>query len=81
MTLASEEPLGDALPRTVCFLGAASQGAEASLPSQMNMESKTGMPPKEIILNIHSVAFCSPAKSLTFSGLMENPLVDEKLKS
>ena len=28
-----------------------------------------------------SVAFCSPAKSLTFSGLMENPLVGKKLKS
>ena len=26
------------------------------------------------------VAFCSPAKSLTFSGLMENPLVGKKLK-
>ena len=28
-----------------------------------------------------SVAFCSPAKSLTFSGLMENPFVGKKLKS
>ena len=28
-----------------------------------------------------SVAFCSPAKSLTFSGLVENPLVGKKLKS
>ena len=27
------------------------------------------------------VAFCSPAKSLTFSGLMENPFVGKKLKS
>ena len=27
-----------------------------------------------------SVAFCSPAKSLTFSGLMETPLVGEKFK-
>ena len=27
------------------------------------------------------VAFCSPAKSLTSSGLMENPLVCKKLKS
>ena len=27
------------------------------------------------------VAFCSPAKSLTFSGLVENPLVRKKLKS
>ena len=26
----------------------------------------------------NSVAFCSPAKSLTFSGLMENPLVGKK---
>ena len=31
--------------------------------------------------NKNSVAFCSPAKSLTFSGLMENPLVGKKLKS
>ena len=30
---------------------------------------------------LFSVAFCSPAKSLTFSGLMENPLVGKKLKS
>ena len=29
----------------------------------------------------NSVAFLSPAKSLTFSGLMENPLVGKKLKS
>ena len=28
-----------------------------------------------------SFAFCSPAKGLTFSGLMENPLVGKKLKS
>ena len=28
-----------------------------------------------------SVAFCSPAKSLTFNGLMENPLVGKKLFS
>ena len=28
-----------------------------------------------------SVAFCSPAKSLTFSGLVESPLVGKKLKS
>ena len=28
-----------------------------------------------------SVAFCSPAESLTFSGLMENPFVGEKLES
>ena len=28
-----------------------------------------------------SVAFCSPSKSLTSSGLMENPLVGQKLKS
>ena len=28
-----------------------------------------------------SVAFCSPAKSLTFRGLMENPLVGNRLKS
>ena len=28
-----------------------------------------------------SVAFCSPAKSLTFSGLVENPLVGKQLKS
>ena len=27
------------------------------------------------------VAFCSPAKSLTLSGFMENPLVGKKLKS
>ena len=27
------------------------------------------------------VASCSPAKSLTFSGSMENPLVGKKLKS
>ena len=27
----------------------------------------------------NSVAFCSPAKSLTFSGSMENPLVGKKL--
>ena len=30
--------------------------------------------------NQNSVAFCSPAKSLTFSSLIENPLVDKKLK-
>ena len=30
---------------------------------------------------IFSVAFCSPAKSLTFGGLMENPLDGKKLKS
>ena len=29
----------------------------------------------------HSVAICSPAKSFTFSGLMEHPLVGKKLKS
>ena len=29
----------------------------------------------------NSVAFCSHAKSLTFSGLMENPVVGKKLKS
>ena len=28
-----------------------------------------------------SVAFCFPAKSLTFSGLMETPLVGKQLKS
>ena len=28
-----------------------------------------------------SVAFCSPAKSSTFRGLMENPLVGKKLFS
>ena len=28
-----------------------------------------------------SVAFCSPAKSLTFSGLVENPLAGKKVKS
>ena len=33
------------------------------------------------ISNYHSVAFCSPAKSLAFSRLMENPLVGKKLKS
>ena len=31
--------------------------------------------------NVDSVAFCSPAKSLTFSGFMENQLVGKKLKS
>ena len=31
--------------------------------------------------NLNSVAFCSPVKSLTFSGLMEIPLVGKKLKS
>ena len=30
---------------------------------------------------VFSVAFGSPAKSLTFSGLMENPLVGKNLKS
>ena len=30
---------------------------------------------------LFSVAFCSPAKSSTFSGFMENPLVGKKLKS
>ena len=30
---------------------------------------------------LYLVAFCAPAKSLTFSGLMENPLVGKKLKS
>ena len=34
---------------------------------------------KHIVLN--SVAFCSPAKSLTFGGLIENPFVGKKLKS
>ena len=29
---------------------------------------------------VFSVAFCSPAKSLTFSGSMENPLVGKKFK-
>ena len=31
--------------------------------------------------NLCSVAFCSPAKSLTLNGLLENPLVGKKLKS
>ena len=31
--------------------------------------------------SLASVAFCSPAKSLTFSGVMENSLVGKKLKS
>ena len=30
---------------------------------------------------LDSVAFCSPAKSLTVSGLMESPLICKKLKS
>ena len=29
---------------------------------------------------VFSVAFCSPAKSFTFSGLMETPLVGKKVK-
>ena len=29
----------------------------------------------------NSVAFCSPANSLTFNGLMDNPFVGKKLKS
>ena len=29
---------------------------------------------------LFSVAFCSPAKSCTFSGLMENPSVGKQLK-
>ena len=33
-----------------------------------------------IYIYINSVAFCSPAKSLPFSGLMGNPLVSKKLK-
>ena len=39
---------------------------------------------KFVLLQLHhvfSVAFCSPAKSLTLSGLMENPLVGKQLKS
>ena len=37
----------------------------------------------DVLMDVHvlSVAFCSPAKSLTFSGLMENPSVGKKLKS
>ena len=31
------------------------------------------------MVNLFSVAFCSPAKSVTFSGLVENPLVGKKL--
>ena len=31
--------------------------------------------------NPSSVAFCSPAKSSTFNGLMENPQVGQKIKS
>ena len=34
-----------------------------------------------VAVNPVSVAFCSPFKSSTFSGLMENPLVGQKLKS
>ena len=32
-------------------------------------------------IGLNSVAFSSPAKSLTFSGFMENPLVGKQLKS
>ena len=36
---------------------------------------------RAVLRLVFSVAFCSPAKSLAFSGLMENPLVGKKLKS
>ena len=36
---------------------------------------------KEFHKGLTSVAFCSPAKCLIFSGLIENPLVGKKLKS
>ena len=39
------------------------------------------VPTKGGLSHSYSVAFCSPAKSLTFSGLVENPLVGKKLKS
>ena len=42
----------------------------------LRLESKAEVKEKE-----NSVAFCSPAKRLAFSGLLENPLVGKKLKS
>ena len=47
-------------------------------------QSPTELPPTKLSgkgEHMLSVAFCSPSKSLTFSGLMENPLVGKKLKS
>ena len=39
------------------------------------------IPPETYQTHPNSVAFCSPAKSLTFSALMENPSAGKKLKS
>ena len=37
-------------------------------------------PAEQPRINLFSVAFCSPAKSLTFSGLVENPISWQKVK-
>ena len=42
---------------------------------------KQNRPAAEMNMGTRLFVFCSPAKSLTFSGLMENQLVGKKLKS
>ena len=52
-----------------------------AMHSRFNESRRTKSPPGHSNWQGFSVAFCSPAKGLTFSGLMENPLVGKKLKS
>ena len=51
--------------------------AQAS-PKRLKHQSRS---PIDFSIKHHSVAFCSPAKSLTFSGLIEHPIVGKKLFS
>ena len=50
------------------------------MPSEQHPEKYARCVVHQLALR-NSVAFCSPAKSLTFGGLMENALVGKKLKS
>ena len=50
------------------------------LGPNVSVSRKEGTP-QNLLFPSLGCEICSPARSLTFSGLMENPLVGKKLKS